>query len=141
MTSLRQVVLLVTLAYMAIAVCAAQEPAGSLQKPPMGYELYSWQEPNGRWDFSLLASPSGVNIKAAQVFDKQFLLHGIEQLTRRISRLPSGATIYWLDGISGETGGRAKGSRGLAYPSENVMEQVRQYAETTHVKVKVLREK
>jgi len=53
----------------------------------MGYELYSWQEPNGSWTFRLLPSPSGVNIRPEEVFNKKFLLHGVD-----IAGWPGGLT-------------------------------------------------
>jgi hypothetical protein len=94
---IRQTILLAALTCMAIAICSAQSPEDHLRKAPMGYELYSWQEPKGSWNFCLLPSPSGVNIPADEVFNKKNLLRGVAGLNRAISRLPIGATIYWLD--------------------------------------------
>jgi hypothetical protein len=134
----RQIVLLLALVGIAIALCSSQGPNGTLRKPPMAYELYSWQESNGRWSFSLLASPSGPNISAEQVFDKKFLLSGVKQLNRKISGLPAGSTIFWLDHIT-DTGEKAKEGERLSYPPANLIEQVRQYAEKRHVEVQMLR--
>jgi len=50
------------------------------------------------------ASPSGPNISAEQVFNKEFLLSGVKELKQRISGLPVGATILWLDRITGGWG-------------------------------------
>lgn len=104
----------------------------------MGYELYSWQELSGGWDFCLLPSPSGVNIRAEQVFNKKFLVHEVHGLDRRISKLPVGATIYWFDRIRPEAEPEAKESRRLSYPPSNIIEQVRRHAETRRVEVQVL---
>jgi hypothetical protein len=68
---------------------------------PIRYEPYSWQEPNGGWNFCLLPSPSGVNIPAEAVIDKRCLLRGVNRLSQKMSRLPVGATIDWLDRILG----------------------------------------
>jgi len=125
---------------MAIAFCSAQGPDDSLRKPPMGYELYSWQEPNGSWTFRLLPSPSGVNIRPEEVFNKKFLLHGVDGLNHQISKLPIAATIYWLDHILPGTGPVAKQSQRLSYPPANIIEQVRRYAEKRHVDVQMLKE-
>lgn len=106
----------------------------------MGYELYSWQEPNNSWSFRLLPSPSGVNIRSEEVFNKKFLLHGVNGLKREISKLPIAATIYWLDHILPGTGPKTKQSERLIYPPGNIIEQVRRYAEKRHVDVQMLKE-
>lgn len=105
----------------------------------MGYELYSWQGPDGGWNFRLLPSPSGVNIPAEAVFNKKFLLRGVNGLSREISKLPVGATIYWLDHILG-SGSPAKESARLRHPPANIVDQVRRSAKTRHVEVQMLRE-
>ena len=134
---IRQIVLL-ALTCIAIAVCSAQSPNDSLRKPPLGYELYSWQGPDGGWNFRLLPSPSGVNVPAEAVFNKKFLLRGVDGLDREILKLPVGATIYWLDHILG-SGPQAKGSERLMYPPANIVDQVRRSAKTRHLEVQMLR--
>ena len=104
----------------------------------MGYELYSWQESNGRWSFSLLASPSGPNISPEQVFNKRFLLRGTKELERKISGLPVGATIFWLDHIT-DTSQETEESERLRYPPANIVGKVQQYAEERHVEIQILR--
>jgi len=135
---IRQTVLLVVLACIASA-CSAQGSDQSLRKPPMGYELYSWKEPNGSWDFCLLPSPSGVNIPSEEVFNKKFLLRGMNALSREVSRLPIGATIYWLDHIVPETDPKTKESESLRYPSASIIEKVRRYSERRRIEVQMLR--
>ena len=136
---IRQIVLLIALTFTAIAFCSAQGTDDSLRKPPMGYELYSWQEPDGSWSFRLLPSPSGVNVRPEEVFNKKFLLHGVDDLNREISKLPIAATIYWLDLILPGTGPKAKLSERLSYPPAHIIEQVRRYAEKRHVGVQMLK--
>ncbi len=132
----RQIVLLVALTSIAIAFCSAQGSNDSLRKPAMGYELYSWQESSGRWSFSLLASPSGPNIPAEQVFNKKFVLNGVKQLKQKISGLPVGATIFWLDRIT-DTIQDTQASQRLRYPPANIIEQIRQCADQRHVEVQM----
>lgn len=135
---LRQTILLFALTCIAIAFCSAQVRNDSLRKPPMGYELYSWQEPTGSWNFCLLPSPSGVYIQAEEVFNKKFLLRGVKGLNREISKLPVGATIYWLDRILPETGPKPKTNESLRYPPANIIKQVKQYAETRHIEIQMM---
>jgi hypothetical protein len=132
-------VLLVALTCVAIAFGSPQGPNDSLGKPGMGYELYSWQERTGRWSFCLLPSPSGVNIRAEEVFDKKALLRGVDGLRGRISKLPVGATIYWLDGLSQEAGPRTKEVERLSYPPADIIDQLRRHAETRHIEIQMLR--
>ena len=105
----------------------------------MSYELYSWHAPDGSWNFCLLHSPSGRYIQGEEVFTKRLLLGGVSELNRKISKLPVGATIYWLDRILPVTDRKAKESQSLSYPPENVIEQIRRYAEARHVDVQMLR--
>lgn len=130
----RQTLLLVGLICITVAQCFAQAANNPLRKPPMGYELYSWHGPNGSWNFSLVPSPSGVNIPAEAVFNKKFLLHGIKALNKEMSRLPAGTTIYWLDRILGN-GPKTKKTGRLSYPPANIIDQIRQTAETLHVEL------
>jgi hypothetical protein len=104
----------------------------------MGCELYSWQERTGSWSFSLLPSPSGVNIRAEEVFDKKVRVRGVVGLRGRISKLPAGATIFWLDGLSGEAGPKAKEVERLCYPPADIIDQVRRHAETRHIEIQLL---
>jgi hypothetical protein len=103
----------------------------------VGYELYSWQESNGRWSFCVLPSPSGVNVSAEEVFNKKFRLSGVKDLKRKLSGLPEGATIYWPNRITG-TDQKAKGSQKLSYPPPETIQDIRRYSESRKIKVEIL---
>lgn len=122
---------------LAITFCSAQNTSRSPIRPPMAYELYSWQAKNGGWNFSLLLSPSGVNIGASQVFNQKSILRGVSALNTRVSTLPAGATIYWLDHLTGSTAA-AKSANRLSYPPEKIVGQVRHVAEARHVEITIL---
>ena len=78
-------------------------------------------------EFPTPAKPSGVNIRPGEVFNKKFLLHGVDGLNREISKLPIAATVY-----------KTKHSQRLSYPPADIIEQVRRYAEKLHVDVQML---
>jgi len=119
-------------------LASGQRPSSAGQTIPMAYELYSWQQSNGGWNFCVLTSPSGPNISAEQVFNKKFLLNGVKDLKRKISSLPVGATVLWLDRIMG-TDPKTKGSgEGLSFPPSEIIQDIRHYAETRKIKVEML---
>jgi hypothetical protein len=101
------------------------------------YELYSWQETHGRWNFCVLPSPSGVNLSAEQVFNKKNLLNGVEELKHKLSTLRMGATIYWLDRILG-TSQAAEESPRLKYPPFQMTQDIRHYCARRKIKVEML---
>jgi hypothetical protein len=88
------------------------------------------------WNFCLLPSPSGVNIPVEIIFDKKFRLTGVDQLRRKISLLPTGTTILWMNGLtSGQT--PTAESKKLALPPLHTVEQVKRYAEKHGIQVQV----
>jgi hypothetical protein len=130
-------VTLLAIGYMAMLLVASGQRSNGPQAVPMGYELYSWKESGGNWTFSLLPSPSGVNVTPEEVFNKKFLLSGAQELKRKISGLPAESTIYWLNRTSG-TGKQGKGSKKLSYPSAETVKEIRAYAEAHKIKVELL---
>jgi hypothetical protein len=122
---MKSTLLVFALTFAAIPFSVAQTPSGS---PIYSlYELYSWRQSNGIWNFCLLPSPSGVNIRAETIFNKKLRLTGLPQLKRKISELPTGTRIIWMNGIAaGET--PTPESRKLALPPIQTVEQVKRYA-------------
>jgi hypothetical protein len=104
---------------------------------PMGYELYSWQTRDGGWRFRCLPSPSGVNVTAEQAFNKKFVLNGVGQLKRKISSLPSGATICWPAELS-STIQHANEHPKLSYPPSTMVQEIRAFAGARNIKVEML---
>jgi hypothetical protein len=104
---------------------------------PKGYELYSWQGAERDWEFCVLFNTDSEK-SVKQVFDKRTTLKGVDRLKHRLSELPEGASVFWLNRIPLGTRPKAKGSEGLAYPPQSVIDEIRQYAETRKIKVEVL---
>jgi hypothetical protein len=131
---MKSTLLVVALTLTAIPFSVAQAPDGS----PVHrlYELYSWPQSSGIWNFCLLPSPSGVNIHAEAIFNKKFRLTDLAQLKRKISELPTGARIIWMDGMSsGET--PTPQSRKLALPPSKTVEEVERYAGAHGVQMEI----
>jgi hypothetical protein len=120
----------------AISPSVAQTPAGVSHPSPRLYELYSWPQAKGIWNFCLLPSPSGVNIPVETIFNKKVRLTGVDPLKQKISLLPTGSTILWMNGItSGQT--PTAESEKLALPPAETVEQVKHYAEGHGVHLQV----
>jgi hypothetical protein len=118
----------------AIPCSVAQTPDDSTHVPSQLYELYSWPQSKGIWNFCLLPSPSGVNIRAETIFNKKVRLTGVAQLERKISELPTGSRILWMAGItSGES--PTPETKKLALPPTQTLEQVKRYAEAHGVQM------
>ena len=133
---MKSTLLMVALTFVAIPLGVAQNPDGFAQPTPRLYELYSWPQSSHVWNFCLLPSPSGVNIPVETIFNKKLRLTGVDQLTQKISLLPTGTTILWMRGItSGQT--PTAESKKLALPPVETVEQVKRYAEGRGVHVQV----
>jgi hypothetical protein len=101
----------------------------------MEYELYSWQDSSGGWSFSVLYNTSSEKT-VQEVFNKKTELRGVDQLKHRISELPAGARISWVNRLpTTATKPKAKGSEGLRYPPAELMEDVKRFAEAHGVTI------
>jgi hypothetical protein len=134
---MKSTLLIVALMAVAVSPGIAQHPDGLAHPEPRLYELYSWPQRNGIWNFCLLPSPSGVNIPVEAIFDKKLRLTGVGQLKQKISQLPIDTAILWMNGItSGQT--PTPESKKLALPPAETVEQVKRYAEKRGIHVQVL---
>jgi hypothetical protein len=113
----------------------AQSHDGSSQ-PSRLYELYSWPQSNGVWNFCLLASPGGVNIPVEAIFDKRSRITGINQLERKMSLLSAGTRIIWMSGITAGQTPTRESSR-LALPPFHTVEMVKRYALGHRIQMRV----
>jgi hypothetical protein len=133
---MKSTLFVVALTLAAMPWSVAQKPDDSTRLPPRLYELYSWPRSNGTWNFCLLPSPSGVNIRAETIFNKRVRLSGVARFERRISELPTGTRIIWMNGItSGESA--TPETRKLALPPPQTVEQVNRYAGAHGVQMEI----
>jgi hypothetical protein len=134
---MKSTLLLIALTLLAIPTSSTQSSNGLAQSTFRSYELYSWPQSKGIWNFCMLPSPSGVNISIESIFDTKVRLSGVGQLKGKISELPSGTTIYWMAGTtSGET--PTPESRKLALPPPKTFTQVKRFAAARGVQIFVL---
>ncbi len=122
---------------MTLSVCLSQVRDRLPYEVRLGYELYSWPRSSGGWNFCIRPNTER-EATVEEVFNNEGILRGVDQLKRRISQLPAGAKIFWVDRIPSGNGPRAKGSEILGYPSSEIREQIRHYANRHHVDIEVL---
>jgi hypothetical protein len=115
-------------------LCASQRPEKAEQKTPMVYELYSWQDSSGGWSFCVLYNTSSEKT-VKEVFNKKTELRGVDELKHRISELPAGASISWVNRLPTGTKPNVKGSEGLKYPPAEIMDDVKRFAEAHGVTI------
>ncbi len=98
------------------------------------YELYSWQDArSGEWNFSVLYNTSRIK-SVNEVFNKKTLLRNVEQLKQKIAGMPSGSKIIWNDELLAN-GRKQKGSERLKYPPEEIVQEIKQYAQARNVEL------
>jgi len=63
------------------------------------YELYSWEHPEGSWNFCLLYTTDRQKTPE-EVLSEKTALHGTEELKKAISKLPKGSRLVWFDRLT-----------------------------------------
>jgi hypothetical protein len=131
---MRESALSVALVFTALfQLCASQQPSKE-RTTPIYYELYSWQDSGSReWSFSIMYNTNRQKT-VKEVFDKKKVREGLDQLKLTISGIPKGSVIVWLDRLT-LAGGKLKGSERLRYPSDEIVSEIRRYAQTLDIKV------
>lgn len=114
-------------------VSCAMGPVFARHSIPPIYELYSWQETDGGWSFSLLPDTDRQKT-IEEVFHPGKALRGLARLERKIATLPRGSQLVWFDRLT--IGGvRVQGSDRLKYPREDTVAKVRLSARARDIEV------
>lgn len=115
MTSLRLVLFAALLIFL-LSGCgtATQSPATPLLESMKGYELYSWQDGN-EWKFSVLVGTN--RLKTLDEITSPDTTLSIDELKSVLENIPAGQYVTWSAGES------------LAFPSEDIINQVEQICE------------
>jgi hypothetical protein len=130
-----QILRIAILVSLMVPVCVSQNR--DKKTLPLAFELYSWQDTKGNWNFCVL--PNTNRLKTVpEVFNKNTALRTIDQLRRKLANLPEGASVFWFDRIGAATGPNAKAGKDLAYPPPSIVETVRKYAEAHKLRLEML---
>jgi hypothetical protein len=82
-------------AFTAICVFVAAG-TGIAQTVFKGMELYSWRPAAGIWHFSLLMGTNRTKT-IEEITDHAVTIVGVEELKKRLSQLPGGENVFWLN--------------------------------------------
>jgi hypothetical protein len=127
---MRKLVFLIA-CFAALPVCGKEAPKPAQVVPT--YELYSWQQPQGAWDFCLLYTTDRQK-EPEEVFSEKTVIRGVAQLKREISKLPHSSRIVWFDRLT-LNGVKIKGSEPLEYPTKEMIDDVKRYANSRGIKI------
>lgn len=97
------------------------------------YELYSWETSKGSWNF-YLTDTTNRQKTPEEVFSEKTALHGMEQLKRKMAKLPRGSRIVWFDRLTLK-GVSVRGSEPLKYPPKETVDEVRRFAHTHRIEL------
>lgn len=127
-----RVLLLISIAN-CFVFCAAAQNTVTNDAFARTYELYSWQTASGTWNFQLLHNTSRQKT-VQEVFNPKSALHGVNELKRKIAKLPTSEEVIWFDRQT-LSGRKVRGSERLMYPPKEIMQDVKHEAESHGVKV------
>lgn len=128
-----------TVPFVAVFLCAATYLAAQKSTFPVeikSYELYSWQDAKGEWDYSLFPAVSNAGLSPGFVMKKESALKGTPALKQALAKIPVGSEIIWLDRTLGVYKD-AKESAALKYPPAEIIAEIRRYCESRQFKLLV----
>jgi hypothetical protein len=100
------------------------------------FELYSWQQSQGKWVSSLLPAVSNAGFHPDVIRNSSDAIPGLSALEKRLKTLPAESEIIWLDHATGMWK-KAKGWDSIKLPPTKVVQRVRQYCEERHLKLSI----
>ena len=128
-----KILLIIALACCFEILAHADPPKKPERKVVPTYELYNWQGAHGPWNFCLLHTTDRQKTPA-EVLNDETALRGPKQLKRKMSKLPRSSTIVWFDRLT--LGGvKLKGSESLKYPPDEIVGEIRRYADMWAIKL------
>lgn len=124
-------------AFLSLALLSAfslhsQEKAEKPHTTTIDYELYSWQEGDGQWCFSILTMTDRAKT-AEDIFNKRQTIHGISKLKESIAKMPRNTELVWMK--NPWEGTSVKGTESVIWPPAEIMNDLRRFAATRHIMV------
>jgi len=97
--------------------------------------LFSWQDPRGEWSFSVFEWVLG-RLPTPEDVHRYSVLQGVDELKRRIARLPRGYILSWEDERMMTPGSARPGDpQRLTAPPPAVVADLKRFAAAHHVKL------
>jgi hypothetical protein len=114
-------------------LCMAEKQKDKSSEPLETYELYSWRDDTGGWNFSILGTTSRLRTPE-EIFSEKETIHGVDKLKQKISHLVRPSRIVWTENLAYK-GVPIKGTERLAWPPKEIIEDVKHYAAARRVEV------
>lgn len=105
-----------------ITGCRATSPAFK------GMELYSWQDQEGDWSFSIMLGTNRLKI-ISEVKDNALRMHDVK---KKFCRMAKGEQILWITSAQDPNAGE---QQPLPYPPEGIINEIKGFTETCDVKL------
>ena len=122
-----------TLGFLAMMCLEATAIPNAGSWHPTTYELYSWQQPVGTWNFCILLNTSSEKT-VLQVFSDKTRLRGVDAVEKKIAKLPGGSTVVWVTRLPTESRFPiAKGSELLASPPSDLVAEIHRFADARKI--------
>jgi hypothetical protein len=91
-----------------------------------GFELYSWQDETGEWQYSILVGTN--RIKSIQEVQENPM--NLDQVKVRVSNMAGGESLFWFNRAEVSS---VNGYFELAFPPTEVVEELKAYAAENQV--------
>ena len=98
------------------------------ERAPKGVEMYSWQQPDGAMEYSLLLGTNREKLSAA-IRDRSCVMRDLPALKTALSQLAEGERVFWMASCSG-------GSCSL--PGPPVVQELREHAKSLGITLDVI---
>jgi hypothetical protein len=98
-----------------------------------GMELYSWQDADGNWCFSLLTG-TNANKAIADVKAESTIIKGFAALKAKLTELAVGESVFWIEDLSD-----GSAPTGLGYPPKDVIDDLMLSAQGSQVGLVLVR--
>jgi hypothetical protein len=103
--------------------CTTYEPVRSEQAAFKGMELYSWQDDDGRWLFSIMLGTNRIKtlseIKASPI--------GIAEVKQQFCQLAGGEQVFWMENAQDPATGESYTSPQV---SSSIIDEIQAQAES-----------
>jgi hypothetical protein len=101
--------------------------------PVETYELYSWRDDGGGWNFAVLSTTSRLRTPE-EIFSEKVAIHGVDNLKGKMSHFMQRSRIVWIENLFYK-GVPIKGTERLGWPPKEMIDDIKIYAAARHIEI------